>query len=689
MDGDVDADGREILLSALRNTLVSGALIDQVFNFDRSGQLAVNDFEAGILQDLQSAVDIRIVEVTVRAVRVRPGCGILKQTAVAVLHAVTNPAGGNSLLALCNGVNDVLAIDSGGHRSAESGSLIRRHAGVQIGVDVEADVIGAQVVDDVELRIALEVRNFIGRYGFDEVNIARVVRCENRNVVCGKHELNGVQLDIGGIPVIRVLREDHAGLVVPFGQRERAAGNESRFTAPCVRGSNCAGGIFVAFRTFHCALRHREVGRERKQVEEVRAGRAENDGEGVAINSDVQVVRITVDRAEHVAVFSSSFGAGTTTPGILEVGRGQVAAVAPLEAVLHLDGVGHAVFGDRGHTIGKVRNHAVGGIGIQAAELEQRKDASVNGCIQGGVEVFRLAGDIDAQRVGVPIGRILEVLEPVRIGMNAFHGRSLHEQVIVVVDRAHGAGRHKHVFRLMHQGDALCKVGRRLDLGDQFVIGCPVRRRRYGRGFFGRRFGSFHRCFFRCGGGFFRGLRRAGSYEGNYQQDRRQHGKQLSKVHFLSSFIFWTLPNGCKKAIRSVNIKNILSVGAYAVNARFPAQRGEEIICSSRQPCDRCRGRSAAGTPRRTVPLHNGSEYGRDIRSACSAGSARRLPARCAGAYARYPDPEPARRTGAKPCTGGWATCSARPHPQFPQFCQDTLPQCAGTYGERPADRVQ
>ena len=47
--------------------------------------------------------------------------------------------------------------------------------------------------------------------------------------------LYSVQLDVGGIPVIRVLREDHAGLMVPFGQRERAAGNKVRFTAPGIR----------------------------------------------------------------------------------------------------------------------------------------------------------------------------------------------------------------------------------------------------------------------------------------------------------------------------------------------------------------------------------------------------------------------------------------------------------------------
>ena len=302
---------------------MAGGVVGQVLEAQgrAGGEHVVGiEFEAGALQQFNRFFHVGLFrEIAVAAVRVLPGIGILEVAAVAVRHAQGQEGGSDLLLALADGVNDVLTVDQQAQGLPHRGSLFSGLAGEEVGLDVEDYVVGAQLVHDVELGISFQRRDLIGGNAVDEVQVAVLIGGENGGIVIAEHELQALDLHVVGIPVVGVLDVHHGLVVLPALQGVGTAGNKAGFQRP-------GTGVVRGGLGFDTGLLHREEGGEGGQVQHVGAGGLQGDGEGLAVfgSGDLQIIRIAGDAVEHVAVVSSGFGSGSALPGILEVLRGQV-----------------------------------------------------------------------------------------------------------------------------------------------------------------------------------------------------------------------------------------------------------------------------------------------------------------------------------------------------------------------------
>ena len=256
----------------------------------------------------------------------------------------------------------------------------------------------------------------------------------------------------------------------PLGQRVGTGGHEA-----CLVGPG-AGILLPALDGLDAGLVHGIEGGEGHQVHHVGAGRVQLDGQGLAVlgGGHGQVVRIALDAVEHVAVVRGGLGIGGALPAVLEVLGGQVAAVGPLQAVAHGEGVGQAVLA---HLVagGEIRLQlAVGVVGVQAAEGGDGQAGAVHGAVQGGIQMIRLGSQVQAQGIGALHSGILEILEAEQVGIDATHAGLLHIQIVIVVDGQDRAGGHQDVLGLVHLGFALGEIGLGLDFRDQSVVLGPI-----------------------------------------------------------------------------------------------------------------------------------------------------------------------------------------------------------------------
>ena len=254
------------------------------------------------------------------------------------------------MVALRDGVDDVLAVDEHAQRPAVGRSLFSGIAVEHRGLHVEYDVVGAQVGDDVELGVVAQVGDFIGGNGVDEVQIARVVGGVDSGVVSGEHELQLFNLHVIGVPVVGVLGINHMLVMHPLGQHERAAGHiaVARVERPGVGGNDVAVGILVALGVLDRFLVYRIVGRESDQIQEVGAGLGQHHGQGQAVlgRGGVELaVGIAVDDVKHILVVGRSIGVDSAVPGVDEVVGVQLLAIGPLQTLADGEGVGQAVLG--------------------------------------------------------------------------------------------------------------------------------------------------------------------------------------------------------------------------------------------------------------------------------------------------------------------------------------------------------
>lgn len=196
-------------------------------------------------------------------------------------------------------------------------------------------------------------------WGVEELCLTAVVSGVGGAGILKQEQGDGVGNDLGGIPaadIVRVLGQnntlggdpigDHVGAVADVGVGLRA---------PCI-----AVGL-------NSGLLHRAHGGKGSQLVKVSAGVAQGDGQGLAIlaGNDIQGVEvrlgghvavcigvadgilIAVDHADNgLSIGGSGVGRGQTLEGVLKVLRGQVGAIAPLQAVTHREGPDQTVIAD-------------------------------------------------------------------------------------------------------------------------------------------------------------------------------------------------------------------------------------------------------------------------------------------------------------------------------------------------------
>ena len=336
------------------------------------------------------------------------------------------------------------------------------------------------------VRGILHTGDFSDRDAVRKVEVAGVVSREDRVLVGGEHELLLLDRDLVRAVVVRVLLVGHGAVVLPAGQRVGAVGNEARLKRPGARVRA------VRIRSLNGSLVNREVGREREEVLEVRAGVLEVDRQRFAVfgSRDVELrvgvdevavfihlghFRIALDRREHVAVVGSGHRVRRAVPGVNEVVRIERIAVGPLQVVLQRDRVGQAVLGHL-HVLGQVVDLlAFLVVGHEARKRVDREAGAVNRGVERRVQLIRLGSEAQTERIGTVVQACKhEILVAERRGVDVRQVFLLQVVVGVEVQRHQGAGLHQHVLCLMHQLGTLCGVRAGADLFDQRVILGPA-----------------------------------------------------------------------------------------------------------------------------------------------------------------------------------------------------------------------
>ena len=323
--------------------------------------------------------------------------------------------------------------------------LLRGVAGEHLRVDVEADIVGADLARDVQFRIVAVKQNAQLRVGdgVREIEVAGGVSAVDSGIVIAQHELQGLDLDFVRTVVVGVLGVGHALVVFPGGAGVSAVGNKAGLQRPG------AGVGAVRVGGFNRSLRNREEGRESAQAQEVRAGRNQLDFQGRVVqsghtNEDLVVglgflrsrgvngLRdgvlfagflsgssgggvilgvgfgllgdgVLFDQAVvQVAIVGSGLRVGGTVPAVNEIIRGQRGAVAP-GALDQVEGVGQAVVALFVAFSQARGQFTVLVVGHQANEGVDSQDSAVNGGVEVRVQAIRLRSKHDVQGAGVGV----------------------------------------------------------------------------------------------------------------------------------------------------------------------------------------------------------------------------------------------------------------------------------------------
>ena len=193
----------------------------------------------------------------------------------------------------------------------------------------------------MELGSGLHGFHHVGSDGIDELQGAVSECVVNRGIVRAEHEVDLGQGYLVCCPVVGVGFIGHGLVVLPLGQHHRTAGYETCFQCPC------AGVGVSAFRSFHTLLGNGIECRECAQIQEVCARSVQLNSEGLAVfgSFDVQgAVVLGSDDACQVGVVSAGGRISHSLPAVSHVLSIQYFAVGPKQAVLHGEGIGHAVF---------------------------------------------------------------------------------------------------------------------------------------------------------------------------------------------------------------------------------------------------------------------------------------------------------------------------------------------------------
>ncbi len=379
---------------------------------------------------------------------------------------------------LTNGIADVLTIDQFAQSLTHGVGFFNGETVEKFALNVEADVVGAEPIGYVELRIFFGKQGCdrIGRNGVDEVQIAVLISAVDGAVISREHELKTFDGYVFSIPVVGILYINHGLVMRPAFKHVRTRGGEASFQSPSARAEHVAVCIGVAVSRFNSSLLHREEGGECSQVHHVGARSSHHNGEGGAIfrSGHIQSIRIAFDAVEHVAVVSSGFGAGGTFPRIFEVSGSQIGAIRPFEIFTDGEDIGHAIFRNFVASCEVWNRHASFIVDVETSKGSSSQASAVNRAVQSRIEFVWFAGQAESQSGAVAIGNVMEEVRTKNVRVETFHGGFHHVGVVVVVERNDASAFHQDVFRFMHHGFALCEVGAGFDISDQLIILGPV-----------------------------------------------------------------------------------------------------------------------------------------------------------------------------------------------------------------------
>ena len=376
---------------------------------------------AGIGQSLLGSLEVgRVVVADVGLAAV----GVVVEHAVLINDAGADQVVGGGVGALHDGVGNIVTVD-GQAQSLTDIDIVER-----LTLVVQGDVVGAQDGVNIEVAAVLslgQAGDLIGGDVLDELCLTAVVSGVGGAGILKQEQGDGVGNDLGGIPaadIVRVLGKHDALRGNPIGDHVGAVADVGvRLGAPCI-----AVGL-------NSSLLHRAHGGKGSQLVKVSAGVAQGDSQGLAIlaGNDIQGVEVrlgghvaacigvaggigvAVDHADNsLGIGGSGVGRGQTLEGVLKVLRGQVGAIAPLQAVTHREGPGQAVIAD------SVALSLAGDDLVVLIDEQQRlKDGdqrvgAVDCAVQRGVQRLGVGTELDGETVGGSAG-----------SLGGFAGRSL------------------------------------------------------------------------------------------------------------------------------------------------------------------------------------------------------------------------------------------------------------------------
>ncbi len=289
--GHLDAQLIQVFHNQLRDGRVAGVGVEEVVDVNGVGsqELAVvTELIAGFFQYLPGPVEILLIGVVTRCVSVRIGvfsCILLKLVTCAVQHHGRNEGVGQCLPRLPYSVNNVLTVNRVGDGKTHFVGLLGRQTVKHLGVDVEDDEVGAQVVNHMEFRILVfeELLDLIGRDIVDEVQIAGLIGRVDGRVIIVQHEVQFLQLDIVRAVEVFVLLKGDTRVVNPSGVLEGTVGDVVTVLCPGGRVLDLAIGIHIAGGSLNRGLVDREVGRECAKIQEVGCNCLQFDGQCFAV----------------------------------------------------------------------------------------------------------------------------------------------------------------------------------------------------------------------------------------------------------------------------------------------------------------------------------------------------------------------------------------------------------------------
>ena len=257
-------------------------------------------------------------------------------------------------------------------------------------MDVEEDVIGADLIIHGQLARILRIQAIkLSRIdGLRQGDGIRLIGGQDRDAVLGEVRVDAAQTDRVRIPVVGVLLVGDDVVNLEAGHAE---------------GTGADVGLRVD-RPGALVIRQlgldRAEGGEAAQLEEVRAGRVQGDGQGAGrvVGDDVQAAgTVAVDDVEQEAVGRAELLISRTVPALDDVAGIEVAAVGPLEALAQGEGVDGAIFRD-GVALGELRlfgDNAIGDAGAhQASESQTDQVGAAGRGVEGRVHRLRRAAAV-------------------------------------------------------------------------------------------------------------------------------------------------------------------------------------------------------------------------------------------------------------------------------------------------------